>query len=411
MRRQFSKWGWMMQPCDLDIPLDQLHPRLTALRGLGGLMPFDGLSVACIADVSTAILQDAEARHFPEIQVLGYWLRPSAVESYRRVDPSGVLSVPQGVVFHIPPANVDSLFAYTLALSILAGNANIVRLPSQQTAGMQCLRRILADVLARHPALAARTFFVQYPHDAALTQRISSFCDLRMVWGGDATVAALRAIPLPPFAHDVVFPDRRSLAAISLAAYADLSPAGRDDLAEHFANDVFWFGQNACASPRLLVWCGGAADADLLAGDFYARLTAVADAKGWGPTPGNAVQKRTRLYEAMLDAPVSTVSQHGPALTLLGLSAPAFPVTPVLDGSLFTLRLAQLSDLIPHLDRSCQTLAQFGFLESDLRVFALTLKGRGIDRIVPIGQALSFGPIWDGLDLMRVFTRFIAITV
>jgi len=31
--------------------------------------------------------------------------------------------------------------------------------------------------------------------------------------------------------------------------------------------------------------------------------------------------------------------------------------------------------------------------------------GRGIDRVVPFGQALSFASVWDGYDLLTEFTR------
>ena len=37
------------------------------------------------------------------------------------------------------------------------------------------------------------------------------------------------------------------------------------------------------------------------------------------------------------------------------------------------------------------------------------LYGRGIDRIVPFGQALSFGTLWDGFDLLAELTRTIHI--
>jgi len=35
----------------------------------------------------------------------------------------------------------------------------------------------------------------------------------------------------------------------------------------------------------------------------------------------------------------------------------------------------------------------------------------GVDRVVPIGQALSFSNIWDGHDLLREFCREIEIIV
>jgi hypothetical protein len=39
------------------------------------------------------------------------------------------------------------------------------------------------------------------------------------------------------------------------------------------------------------------------------------------------------------------------------------------------------------------------------------LQGRGIDRIVPFGDALSFGTLWDGYDLLAELTRTISVAV
>ena len=64
-----------------------------------------------------------------------------------------------------------------------------------------------------------------------------------------------------------------------------------------------------------------------------------------------------------------------------------------------------LLELVPAMNRQDQTFSHFGFTTEQLREFALALGGRGVDRIVPFGQALTFGSIWDGYDLPREFTR------
>ncbi|HET9516299.1 MAG TPA: gamma-glutamyl phosphate reductase, partial [Actinoplanes sp.] len=39
------------------------------------------------------------------------------------------------------------------------------------------------------------------------------------------------------------------------------------------------------------------------------------------------------------------------------------------------------------------------------------LAGRGIDRVVPFGSALSFAAVWDGYDLLSEFSRITTVTV
>jgi hypothetical protein len=55
--------------------------------------------------------------------------------------------------------------------------------------------------------------------------------------------------------------------------------------------------------------------------------------------------------------------------------------------------------------RRDQTVTHFGFTAPELTDFARAVAGAGIDRLVPIGEALTFAAVWDGYDLLREFTR------
>jgi hypothetical protein len=68
-------------------------------------------------------------------------------------------------------------------------------------------------------------------------------------------------------------------------------------------------------------------------------------------------------------------------------------------------RAGSLLDLVPAMNRQDQTFSHFGFTPAELGAFAGALGGRGVDRIVPFGSALTFSAIWDGYDLPREFTR------
>ncbi|WP_426508590.1 hypothetical protein ACPPVO_58855 [Dactylosporangium sp. McL0621] len=71
--------------------------------------------------------------------------------------------------------------------------------------------------------------------------------------------------------------------------------------------------------------------------------------------------------------------------------------------------MGSLAELAPAIRRKDQTLAQFGFTRAELDDFVTLVAGRGLDRIVPFGQALTFAGVWDGLDLLHEFTRIITI--
>ena len=72
--------------------------------------------------------------------------------------------------------------------------------------------------------------------------------------------------------------------------------------------------------------------------------------------------------------------------------------------------LSQLVDLASHIRPEDQTLSVYGFSEGELGELLATLSNRGLDRVVPIGQALEFGNIWDGIDLLDSMSRKIDVS-
>ena len=60
-------------------------------------------------------------------------------------------------------------------------------------------------------------------------------------------------------------------------------------------------------------------------------------------------------------------------------------------------------------NRKLQTLTYFGFSRKFLHAFFKLSNFNGIDRVVPIGQALNIGLLWDGYDLFKMLSREIEI--
>ena len=201
--------------------------------GPGGLFrPFAPEVLQFCADVSRALFADKPAKAFPELQALAFWLRKSALErmreSFETLKTDQAWPVPRGVVFHVPPANVDTIFMYSWLMSVLAGNRNILRISQRASDQIQIVCRVFNERLAAaDPALLGNTVMIQYGHDAEITAAISAIADVRVIWGGDATVNTLRAIPVPPHCKELVFPDRYSLAAVHASRYLGLDDGQR----------------------------------------------------------------------------------------------------------------------------------------------------------------------------------------
>jgi hypothetical protein len=241
--------------------------------------PFDQRAVAFVGRFAQRLLMDPQARQFPELVALAHWFRAGRLKELATQYPNETAAAivrGRGLAFHLAPANVDSVFMYSWLLSLLAGNVNIVRVSQKPSLQLDFLIGVLSRVLLEEvgSAVAGRFVLLTYPHDDSITEAISARCMARVIWGGDATVAAIRAIPLRPTAVELCFPDRFSVAAISAKHILALSAEQLASLASRFYNDAFWFAQQACSSPRLVNWVGLPADVESARRRFWAAVDA-----------------------------------------------------------------------------------------------------------------------------------------
>lgn len=369
--------------------------------------PFDPSRVDFVADVAREL--GRRCRGLPETQALAYWMRKAELsrlaKTFAALGTDSLFLMPRGTVFHIPPSNVDTLFVYPWVLSTLVGNRNVVRLSSRSTEQANRIIEVIDAVLKNHPAVADASWMVTYGHDDAVTAEISAACDVRVIWGGNTTINRIRAIPISAHATELVFADRFSIAAIGLAEYEKLAESERGRLAELFFNDAYWFDQLGCSSARLLIWIG-AGDPAESAADFYSRVRDVAVAKGYMVDTSGAIAKMTYAYRAMIDANVRGYDVMGNTLTVLDMASfPDMRGEFCGAGLFMNLHAKDISEIAPHVRREDQTLTAFGIDAADLRGLVSRLSGRGLDRIVPFGQALQFDRIWDGYDLLQELTR------
>src|SRR5690349_20723548 len=240
------------------VPLEELRARLTEGESSE---PFHPPLVDAAVDFSQRVFRDAEAKKYPELMALAYWMRRSELlrlaARFHSLQLEHRLLAPRGLVFHLPPRNVDTMFVYSWLLSALTGNRNIIRLSPRRSDTTNLLLRLFQETLAEadEPARGS-TLVVSYGHDDDTTGLLSSVCDIRVIWGGDQTVANIRRVSLPVHARELTFPDRHSLSALQAAAYLELAESDQDQLADKFFNDAYWFDQAGCSSPRLVAWCG-----------------------------------------------------------------------------------------------------------------------------------------------------------
>jgi Acyl-CoA reductase (LuxC) len=373
--------------------------------------PFSAVRREVIEQLSKILLVRRDVAQF---SALGFWLRTSAT---RRLEerfffgiPKDYLAIPRGLAFHLPPGNVDTLFVYSWALSFLAGNTNVVRLPTTQSRDISWLVHQVVKLLSGYQE-ANRQIFCSYDYQSSLNREISRLSDVRVIWGGDAKVMQVSEDPVRPDGVSIGFPDRKSLAAISTPVYLSSDEKCRGTLSEKFFNDVFWFDQMGCGSPRVVAWIGDEADSVKASNDFYTRVASIAIQKGYRIDDGTALAKFSLVNELVAAGGARRSRNYGGILTVFDLD-PGFlrpPGNYAGGGSLGHVVLSSLEDLGSLINRSTQTIAHHGFDLSSLRELAKWLGGRGGYRFVPIGQALDFDSTWDGVPLLEYLTRRVSV--
>jgi hypothetical protein len=389
---------------------------LDAVKRLPVLPLFSTEATAFLNDLSSRLLGTGIVRRFPELAALGYWMRPAStkrlLESYSQATSDSML-LARGTVFHIAPANVDTIFVYSWLLSLLAGNSNVVRLSRRQTPQVDVLIDAIGALFSnpRHAAIRQRTMLVRFEPSSNMTARFSDACDVRVIWGGDSTVRTIREVPLPPLAVEIVFGDRTSVAVLNASAWLAAPQPAQATAVRGFVNDAYWFMQMACSSPRLVVWVGTPADTERARETFWLGAREELATRHIDFSTRDYVDKRTAAARLAIRRRVRVETEVTSDLSRLWIGAPSVEDHDLHCGAglFWESAVAALDELAPALTSRVQTVAYFGFQRGELTSFITKSRPRGGDRWVPFGRALDFHHVWDGHDLIRALTREVTV--
>ena len=397
MQQHFDSVTYALGSAEIEAQMEQIRP----------LLVFSEEACAFLSALSARILKDAEAKAFPDVMTLGFWCRPAALRQMRRTYEADVNRLGRGIVFHIAPSNVAVNFAYSCLAAFLAGNASVVRLPSKDFPQVDVLCRIFAETLAEFPALFPYFLFVRYGHEQDVTEHYSRLANTRVIWGGDATIEAIRRAPLAPRANEITFADRHSLAVLGADAY--LAAADKARIAQDFYNDTYLSDQNACTAPHFVVWLGAAEKVKAAQEVFWRTLHALVKDR-YTMQAVQAVDKLTQLYRLGACFEVRQVPAEDNLITRVRVAKLTEEMTAYRAGSGFFIEYAaqEIAEIRPLCTLSCQTLSYYGVERETLLQTVLAMRPAGVDRIVPMGRTMDFALVWDGVDLIRTMSRVIS---
>lgn len=377
--------------------------------------PFDPEAVDFVAAVARELVRGPAGRAFPELAALAHWFRRARLvemaASFRDAHRE-LAARPRGLVFIVAPANVEVLFIYGWLLSLLAGNATIVRVSTKPSEARDAFFEVVRRLASTLPAgrVLDDSWLLTYEGDDALNQRLSEACDARLIWGGDATVSHFRSIPLKPVAVEATFADRFSLSAFAAGAVLEAEESALGETARRFSNDALWFSQQACSSPRAFFWIGPEAECRAAQARFWPLFETAAERFADEPAAVMA-----RVTDTFLLAGLGAIEALGSPLGALPGRVAGTVLSDVVRerhsgfGLFVEYRGESLLDLLPHLTEKDQTLVCHGLPHGEIEAFAARLPNRSIDRIVHPGQATDFDIVWDGANLFEYLSRTVSL--
>ena len=379
---------------------------------LRALTPFSKEAVNFLKAWSRLLLSDPETREYADVISFAYWCRKANLNRVERSVALQEKRLGRGLVFHVAPANVPVNFAFSFAFGLLAGNGNIVRVSESLPVQAELMCRLAARLLktTEHQRISDMTLIIRYAANDKITHEISGVSDARMLWGGDKTVNHLRSLVPGPRCVDLTFSDRFSVCILGAKQICEADAPTLKKLAHNFFNDVFLFDQNACSSPHLIFWQGTKAELENGQRRFWLEVSKVVS-KNVNVTESQALDKYTAVCIAALNIESAKLSDSTDnSLHRVAISRVPQNIEELRGrhGFFYEVVDNELSQFCNVVNNRYQTVTVFG-VKPDMVIQKIIDSGlSGIDRIVPVGEALNLSNFWDGFDLVRTLSRVVS---
>ena len=227
---------------------------LEQMENISALPLFSDQALNFLDCLSKKLMYSSKAKKYPDVIAYAVWIRRASLEKVSIRYRTEAQKMGRGIAFQIAPSNIPVQFAVSMTYALTAGNASIVRISDKENEQADIISGIIQSILKdTYPDIAPYICIIRYEHNDEVTQALTDICDIRMIWGGNQTIAMIRKAAIKARCIDLGFADRYSIAIIDSDDYL------RKDavlLAYDFYNDTYFSDQNACSSPRLIIWMG-----------------------------------------------------------------------------------------------------------------------------------------------------------
>ena len=375
--------------------------------------PYNKLTCAFLAEFSKKLNLQKDINEISDLKALAFWCRKKNIEYLIKKNLSNEIRIGLGLIFHITPSNIATNFIYSLFFGLLTGNSNVVKISSKKTIQSEIICKCLNLILKQKKfvKLKKRIVIIRYENNDNYTKNISYKCNLRVIWGGDETIKKIRKFELNPSSTDITFADRSSICIIDSNSIIKLDSFNLSILVEKFYNDTYLVDQNACSSPHIIFWKGKKNVNRIAQKKFWDKLYALVIRK-YNLEESSAIEKYTLLCKKInfLRNNCNFIKYEN-YIYILKLKKLVNNLDELRGkwGLFYEYETSDLNKISLFLNKKFQTLTYFGLDKNICKKIVVDNLTDGIDRIVPIGQALDISLNWDGFDLNKSLTRVIEL--
>jgi hypothetical protein len=374
---------------------------------------FNQLSYNFLSDLSKKLLI-TKYKKYPDIVSFAFWCRKVNLINYKKKFTDNKIRKGVGLVFHITPSNVPIAYAYSLAISLLLGNSNIIKISNNEFSEIKIINSIINKLinLKKYDNIKKTISIISYDnHNVNVTKEISIKSDARIIWGNDTTIDTIKQFPIKTRGVEISFADRYSMSILNADIIANISSQNLKTLVLNFYNDTYIMNQNACTSPHLIIWSGKKIiNAKKI---FWNALNVFLEEK-YKLNYFDSVNKIYNLNKKILDYKknIKSITRYSNNLYTVDLTDYQYNMHNLRgsNGFFFQLNDNNFKKLVKNITHKYQTLTYFGFTKEYLiKNLIEKINIKGIDRIVPVGKALEMNFLWDGYDLSKNLTRVIDV--
>jgi len=364
---------------------------------------FDSKLLDFLNEFSKILLKQ---KQYPELIALGFWLRGSHIqkikEEFLKKHNNEVL-LPRGVVFHIAPSNVDTIFIYSLVVSMLVGNINIIRVSDKKNPQVEFLLHIFNQILENHQEIKQRVFIYRYGYDDEITKELSTLCDVRIIWGGDETIKHIRTIPIKATSVELTFADKFSYLLLDMK-----NTTFDNSFYEKLYRDSFTFLQNACSSVRVICFLNAT---ESKKDRFWEEFEEFVKQKSPLIEVKHITDKLTSQTIMATSGNISINNKEFLSIVKLKNLQDIQKEYHCGFGLFYDVDIDSLEEFFNYSTKKDQTVVVSGIKKAEVLKALESTTPKGIDRIVKLGDAMEFNYLWDGFDMLSSLCRIVDVDI